>query len=151
LAPRLSASLAPPNPRRKVFERLKDDFASKRRERVVRIDVPLRAFEPGGAATAAARGWAAAAAALRAGGAGAGGGGGAFAPAPAGVLGLEDWDAALRDALRAGFEARQAGYDMEVRPGNCGAVAAGAAPAVAVAVAVAAVGRAAAVAAEAAA
>jgi hypothetical protein len=93
-------------PCRKVFERLKDDFASKRRDRVARLDVPMRIFDP--ASSRAPRGIAAFA----------GGTGSVPGPPDPGVVGLEEWDAALRDALRAGFEARQAGYDAEVCGGR---------------------------------
>ena len=29
-----------------MFEKLRDEFGSKKRERCVRLDIPLRAFEP---------------------------------------------------------------------------------------------------------
>ena len=147
-APQPHTKTTPPNPfkfktnkinktQRRVFERLRDDFASKRRERVVRLDVPMRLFDPGGgggfgsaasryggggggsggywpSASSSSSSAAAAAAAAAAAVAAAAGAAAGPPPAPPGVFGLEEWDAALRAALRAGFEARQAGYDAEV-------------------------------------
>ena len=93
-----------------MFDRLKDDFGTKRRERVVRLDVPLRAFDPG--ASPARRGGGLPG---QPGGM-AGVGGGGVAPPPTGVGGREAGDGARRVARRAGLEARQAGYDAEVGP-----------------------------------
>eukprot|EP00879_Flechtneria_rotunda_P030265 GHRR01032877.1.p1 GENE.GHRR01032877.1~~GHRR01032877.1.p1 ORF type:complete len:274 (+),score=89.72 GHRR01032877.1:558-1379(+) len=97
---------------RKVFEKLCDDFGAKRREQVVRLDVPLQAFDTptgsGGSRTARL---------------------GGSSPADYGVVGqasagsnwglgasgLDELAAALRDSIRAAFEARQSAYDAEVR------------------------------------
>lgn len=102
--------------RSKVFEKLCDDFGSKRRERVVRLDVPLRAFDgPGAPAASAAAAGARArgqqgAAAVAAPSAVAAAGGGLMAAA-----GLPELAAGLRDSIRTAFEARQVAYDAEVR------------------------------------
>jgi hypothetical protein len=93
---------------RKVYERLVDDFGTKRRERVVRLDVPMQAFQPQG---------------------GTGGRGGrgqqqqqqqalqGVANAAGGLVipGLDQYCAALRDSVRVCFEARQSAYAAEVR------------------------------------
>jgi hypothetical protein len=87
-----------------VFEKLCDDFGSKRRERVVRLDVPLRAFD-GPASSMGSRpgtSW------LTAAGTFVGPGGTAL------TAGLDDLCAGLRDSVRAAFEARKMAYDAEV-------------------------------------
>ena len=79
-----------------------DDFGSKRRERVVRLDVPMQAFQPqpgsgrGGRGQQALQGVANAA-------------GGLVIP------GLDQYSVALRESVRVCFEARQAAYAAEVR------------------------------------
>lgn len=99
-------------PCRKVFEKLCDDFGSKRRERVVRLDVPLRAFDsPASSSSASARHGASSR--LNASGNFVGPGGTALA------AGLDELCAGLRDSIRAAFEARKMAYDAEV---GCGVV-----------------------------
>jgi hypothetical protein len=102
---------------RRVFEKLCDDFGSKRRERVVRLDVPLRAFDAPGSG---ASGSSSSSSSMRgstarlAPGTFVGPGGTALA------AGLEDLAAGLRDSIRAAFEARQTAYDAEARGVGCG-------------------------------
>ncbi|KAF6250949.1 hypothetical protein COO60DRAFT_1645717 [Scenedesmus sp. NREL 46B-D3] len=99
---------------KRVFEKVCDDFASKRRERVVRMDIPLQAFTgPAAAAAASQR-------SMQGGGRP---GSGVLAGGQqqgvgvwgAGATGLEELCIGLRDSIRAAFEARQAAYDAEVR------------------------------------
>ncbi|WIA35160.1 hypothetical protein OEZ86_003632 [Tetradesmus obliquus] len=98
---------------RRVFEKLCDDFASKRRERVVRLDIPLQAFT-GPAAAAAAR--SGSSSSSRPGyGVQAGGSAQGVGVWGAGATGLDELCTGLRDSIRAAFEARQAAYDAEVR------------------------------------
>jgi hypothetical protein len=97
---------------RRVYEKLCDEFASKRRERVVRLDIPLQAFT-GPAGTASQRG------SQSSGRQGFGVQGGGQAQQGlgvwgAGATGLDDLCNGLRDSIRAAFEARQAAYDAEV-------------------------------------
>lgn len=90
---------------RKVFEKLCDDFGSKRRERVVRLDVPLRAFDGPASSISNRLGGTR----LTAAGTFVGPGG------PALSAGLDDICAGLRDSIRAAYEARKAAYEAEVR------------------------------------
>jgi hypothetical protein len=87
-----------------VFEKLCDDFGSKRRERVVRLDVPLRAFDGPGSSISTRLGGSR----LTATGTFVGPGGTALA------AGLDDLCAGLRDSIRSAFEARKMAYDAEV-------------------------------------
>lgn len=89
---------------RKVFEKLCDDFGSKRRERVVRLDVPLRAFDGPASSISNRLGGTR----LTAAGTFVGPGG------PALAAGLDDLCAGLRDSIRAAYEARKAAYEAEV-------------------------------------
>jgi hypothetical protein len=88
-----------------VFEKLCDDFGSKRRERVVRLDVPLRAFDGPASSISNRLGGTR----LTAAGTFVGPGG------PALSAGLDDICAGLRDSIRAAYEARKAAYEAEVR------------------------------------
>ncbi len=109
-----------------MYDKLKDDFSPKGRNRVVRIDPP-RGYPSSPAAAAAAA--AAGVTLSSAGGAAAGGGGGggwggastprgsagpAFMVPSGGLLGLDELDVCLRECVRASFEARQAAYMAEV-------------------------------------
>lgn len=88
-----------------MFEKLCDDFGSKRRERVVRLDVPLRAFDGPASSISNRLGGTR----LTAAGTFVGPGG------PALSAGLDDICAGLRDSIRAAYEARKAAYEAEVR------------------------------------
>jgi hypothetical protein len=98
--------------RRRVFEKLCDDFASKRRERVVRLDIPLQAFK-GPAAAGSQRG--SSISGRPGSGVLAGGQQQGLGVWGAGATGLDELCIGLRDSIRAAFEARQAAYDAEVR------------------------------------
>lgn len=104
-------------PCRKVFEKLCDDFGSKRRERVVRLDVPLQAFDsPASSSASASPRHGGTSSRLNASGNFVGPGGTALA------AGLDELCAGLRDSIRAAFEARKMAYDAEV---GCGVVVVG--------------------------
>jgi len=102
----------PHSPHSKVYEKLCDDFGSKRRERVVRLDVPLRAFDGPTSTTStsssSSRPGACRLTATAAAGTFVGPGGTALA------AGLDDLCAGLRDSIRAAFETRKMAYDAEV-------------------------------------
>eukprot|EP00878_Enallax_costatus_P028549 GHUV01030842.1.p1 GENE.GHUV01030842.1~~GHUV01030842.1.p1 ORF type:complete len:447 (+),score=91.95 GHUV01030842.1:177-1517(+) len=122
---------------KKVFEKLCDDFGSKRRERVVRLDIPLRAFDAPSASSLATISTSSSRSVATTVGYtplpsshayGTGLGSQAYGSSTAagagsvqgsvwgsGATGLDDLCAGLRDSIRAAFEARQAAYDAEVR------------------------------------
>jgi hypothetical protein len=98
---------------RRVFEKLCDDFASKRRERVVRLDIPLQAFQ--GPAAASSQRSGSSITGRPGSGVLAGGQQQGLGVWGAGATGLDELCIGLRDSIRAAFEARQAAYDAEVR------------------------------------
>jgi hypothetical protein len=109
----------------KVMEKLIDDFGSKKRRRVVRLDLSLRAFaNPSGTGVTSSvtSGVTSSAGSVTSSAAAAGAAAGQGGLERAGLLpvpGVTEYCAGLRESIRACFEVRQEAYVNEVSGGVC--------------------------------